>query len=116
MGYARTLGYQALIELYRRTPGLALDKLKAVVRHAWRALSQSPGVRGIVFAYDEAQNLADQPAKDQSASPRREPRVPVSRTPRPAVPSRSRPPTVGTAPAFVPWTDAPTGKRRRSVW
>ncbi len=59
-----TLGYQALIELYRRTPGLALDKLKAVVQHAWRALSQ-PGVRGIVFAYDEAQNLADQPAKDQ---------------------------------------------------
>ncbi len=62
---AHTLGYQALIDLYGGTPGLALDKLKAVVRHAWRALSQTPGVRGIVFAYDEAQNLADQPAKDQ---------------------------------------------------
>jgi len=60
-----TLGYEALIDLYRRTPGLALDKLKAVVQHAWRALSQAPRVRGIVFAYDEAQNLADQPAKDQ---------------------------------------------------
>ena len=62
---AHTLGYQALIDHYASTPGLALDKLKAAVRHAWRALSQSPGVRGIVFAYDEAQNLADQPAKDQ---------------------------------------------------
>ena len=60
-----TLGYEALIDLYRRTPGLALDKLKAVVQYAWRALSQAPRVRGIVFAYDEAQNLADQPAKDQ---------------------------------------------------
>ncbi len=60
-----TLGYEALIDLYRRTPGLALDKLKAVVQYAWGALSQAPRVRGIVFAYDEAQNLADQPAKDQ---------------------------------------------------
>ena len=60
-----TLGYEALIDLYRRTPGLALDKLKAVVQHSWGALSQAPRVRGIVFAYDEAQNLADQPAKDQ---------------------------------------------------
>lgn len=60
-----TLGYEALIDLYRRTPGLALDKLKAVVQRSWGALSQAPRVRGIVFAYDEAQNLADQPAKDQ---------------------------------------------------
>ena len=60
-----TLGYEALIDLYRRTPGLALDKLKAILQYAWHALSQAPRVRGIVFAYDEAQNLADQPAKDQ---------------------------------------------------
>ncbi len=60
-----TLGYEALFGLYRRTPGLPLDKLKSVLQHAWSALSQTPRVRGIVFAYDEAQNLADQPTKDQ---------------------------------------------------
>lgn len=62
---AHTLGYQALIDLYRRTPGLALDKLKAVVLRAWNALSHGRHVRGIIFAYDEAQNLADRPAKEQ---------------------------------------------------
>ena len=61
----RTLGYQTLIDHYGRTPGLALDKLKAVLQYAWSALSQTQPVRGIVFAYDEAQNLADQPAKEQ---------------------------------------------------
>ena len=60
-----TLGYEALVEFYDRSPGLALDKVKAVVQYAWQALSQTPHVRGIVFAYDEAQNLADHPAKDQ---------------------------------------------------
>ena len=62
---SHTLGYEALVAFYNRTPGLALDKVKAVVQHAWQALSQAPHVRGIVFAYDEAQNLADHPARDQ---------------------------------------------------
>ncbi len=61
----RTLGYQTLIDHYGRTPGLALDKLKAVLQYAWSGLSQTQPVRGIIFAYDEAQNLADQPAKEQ---------------------------------------------------
>jgi len=49
--------------LYDRTPGLVADKLKAVLDLAWECAS--PGHRGIVFAYDEAQNLADQPARAQ---------------------------------------------------
>ena len=51
--------------LYHRIPGLALDKIKGVLEVAWGALSQIPHVRGIIFAYDEAQNLSDQSAKEQ---------------------------------------------------
>lgn len=62
---SRTLTYQALIEIYNHIPGLSLDKIKGVLEIAWRALSKEQKVRGIIFAYDEAQNLADQSAKDQ---------------------------------------------------
>ena len=61
----RTLGYQTLIDRYDHTPGLALDKLKAVLGYAWNALSETQPVRGIIFAYDEAQNLADHRAREQ---------------------------------------------------
>ena len=60
-----TLGYEALINAYQSIPGLALDKLKGVLEMAWRELSKVPQIRGIIFAYDEAQNLADQSAKEQ---------------------------------------------------
>ncbi len=59
------LNYQTLISIYRDTPGLALDKLKAVLEVTWAALSPLEGVRGIIFAYDEAQNLSDQAEKEQ---------------------------------------------------
>lgn len=62
---ARTLTYRTLRAFYERIPGLSLDKLKGVLEMAWQALSQEGHIRGIVFAYDEAQNLADQSAKDQ---------------------------------------------------
>ena len=60
-----TLGYEALRGLYQGIPGLALDKIKGVLEIAWRELSQIPQVRGVIFAYDEAQNLSDQSAKEQ---------------------------------------------------
>ena len=60
-----TLGYEALIDLYHRIPGLALDKIKGVLEVAWSALSRAAQVKGIIFAYDEAQNLSDQSAKEQ---------------------------------------------------
>ena len=60
-----TLGYQALIDAYSQIPGLSLDKLKSVLEIAWTAVSAEYPVRGIIFAYDEAQNLADQSAKEQ---------------------------------------------------
>ena len=51
----RTLTYQALENIYSGTPGLPLDKIKAVLEEAWAAISGSNVIRGVVFAYDEAQ-------------------------------------------------------------
>lgn len=62
---AETLGYEQLRLIYTRTPGLALDKLKAVLESAWLAISSKNSIRGVIFAYDEAQNLADHSEKDE---------------------------------------------------
>ena len=59
------LSYGALIDAYNRIPGLSLDKVKGVLESAWSGLSKSGHIRGIIFAYDEAQNLTDQSAKEQ---------------------------------------------------
>ena len=60
----RRLDYPALTNIYRETPGLALDKVKTVLETAWAALAPT-GARGIVFAYDEAQNLADHADREE---------------------------------------------------
>jgi hypothetical protein len=52
------LDFDALTQIFRATPGLIEDKLKAVLETAARAIARDWG-RGVVFAYDEAQNLAD---------------------------------------------------------
>lgn len=57
------LTYPVLTSIYESTPGLVADKVKAVLELVWTHL-QKRGKRGLIFAYDEAQNLADQPAKD----------------------------------------------------
>ena len=63
---AKTLSYQGLVAMFEGAPGLVADKLKSVLITVWRLLqSQRPGIRGIVFAYDEAQNLSDHAAKEQ---------------------------------------------------
>lgn len=62
----RTLSYEVLMGIYQATPGLVADKLKAALELAWAALKNQEGqVRGVIFAYDEAQNLADQASKEQ---------------------------------------------------
>lgn len=54
------LDYDLLAGIYRRTPGLAVDKLKAVLETTWAELSTVDGApRGVIFGYDEAQNLSD---------------------------------------------------------
>jgi type II secretory pathway predicted ATPase ExeA len=55
------LDYATLADLYASTPGLVADKLKHVLETV-AAACRREGVRGVVFAYDEAQNLADAPA------------------------------------------------------
>jgi hypothetical protein len=58
------LTYDRLTQLYNSTPGLVADKLKAVLL-AVAPVVKATGKRGIVFAYDEAQNLADHAGRDQ---------------------------------------------------
>lgn len=58
------LNYDVLHKVYNQTPGLVLDKLKFVLEHAWKLLEES-GAKGLVFAYDEAQNLSNQASKEQ---------------------------------------------------
>lgn len=58
------LNFQTLRTILENTPGLAADKLKAVLELVWRFLGAQSN-RGIVFAYDEAQNLADHSDKEE---------------------------------------------------
>ena len=58
------LDFETMMELYQRTPGLASDKIKAVLEFVWRRM-QPEQKRGVIFAYDEAQNLSDHAAKDE---------------------------------------------------
>lgn len=60
----RRLDHGYLASVFENTPGLIEDKLKHVLETAWEAI-KGAGVRGIIFAYDEAQNLADHAAKEQ---------------------------------------------------
>jgi hypothetical protein len=54
-----TLDFSVLRQFYEKTPGLVSDKLKAVLELVWNCL-QGSKCKGIVLAYDEAQNLSDQ--------------------------------------------------------
>ena len=58
------LGHAQLAAIYDAEPGLSSDKLKAVLMTVWEHLS-ARGKRGIVFAYDEAQNLSDHSEKEE---------------------------------------------------
>lgn len=58
------LNYEILENLFRRTPGLIADKLKTTLEFVWSVLPQD-AIRGVVFAYDEAQNLADHAGKNE---------------------------------------------------
>lgn len=58
------LDYSGLKAIFENTPGLVADKLKRVLETVWHYLSQENS-KGLIFAYDEAQNLTDYPARDQ---------------------------------------------------
>ncbi len=60
----QTMTFHMLQYVFDSTPGLIEDKLKSVLKFVWFNMKDS-NKRGIIFAYDEAQNLSDQSAKDQ---------------------------------------------------
>lgn len=58
------LTHAVLVSVYERTPGLTADKIKATLEFAWEHLREQDRCR-VIFAYDEAQNLADHASKEQ---------------------------------------------------
>ena len=57
--------YQTMMMLFEHDPGLTSDKLKRVLLEAWNLMQKSmPDKKGIIFAWDEAQNLANR-SKDK---------------------------------------------------
>lgn len=59
------LDYNFLALVFENTPGLVSDKLKFVLELVWKYVKAAHPIRGIVLAYDEAQNLSDQAKKDE---------------------------------------------------
>lgn len=63
---SQPLNYDLLLNIFHSVPGLTLDKLKGVLEFTWDCLkTQSQFPRGLIFAYDEAQNMADRTDKDE---------------------------------------------------
>lgn len=60
----KTLNYNTLITVFNGIPGLLADKLKGVLEFIWSCI-RSKDIRGIVFAYDEAQTMSDHARKEQ---------------------------------------------------
>jgi len=59
-----TLNYEILINLFKDIPGLISDKLKGILEFVWDCLKRQ-NIRGLIFAYDEAQTMADHTEKEQ---------------------------------------------------
>ena len=58
------LTYFGLCQMYKAAPGLVADKLKFLLRFIWECIKDTQ-VKGVVFAYDEAQTMSDHAEKDQ---------------------------------------------------
>lgn len=58
------VNFQFLTRMFEETPGLVDDKLKTVLEFVWKLVEQTER-KGIIFAYDEAQNLSDNSDKSQ---------------------------------------------------
>ena len=60
----RPLSFDDLWSVYKKTPGLVEDKLRHVLEQVANVVAPSE-LKGVVFAYDEAQNLADHKANNE---------------------------------------------------
>jgi len=58
------LTYSTLIDVFKSIPGLVSDKLKGIFELVWKSLEPYK-IRGIIFAYDEAQTMTDHAEKEQ---------------------------------------------------
>lgn len=58
------LDFGTLRAIYQNTPGLAADKMKAILEIVAASVARE-GNAGVIFAYDEAQNLADRQDNNQ---------------------------------------------------
>lgn len=58
------LSHGLLTNVYEETPGLVADRIKATLEFAWEHLREQ-GRHKVIFAYDEAQNLADHADSEQ---------------------------------------------------
>ncbi|MFA6305820.1 MAG: ATP-binding protein [Candidatus Gracilibacteria bacterium] len=59
------LDYGNLINFFTSQPGLIADKLKATLELVWNTFGSQLATNGIIFTYDEAQNLSDHTEKGQ---------------------------------------------------
>lgn len=57
-----TLNFEVLSSVYNSIPGLITDKLKGVLEFVWSCIKDR-GIKGIIFAYDEAQTMSDHAKK-----------------------------------------------------
>jgi hypothetical protein len=62
---SRMLTFDAMADLYAATPGLVSDKLKVTLEFVWECVRKGTPAKGIIFAYDEAQNLSDRSEKNE---------------------------------------------------
>ena len=53
------LDYKLLMAFYSQQHGLVSDRLRATLEWVWGFVKNLDGIKGIVFAYDEAQNMSD---------------------------------------------------------
>ncbi len=58
------VNYDYLVRRFESEPGLITDKLKAILEFVWSLIQQTDR-KGLIFAYDEAQNLADNAQREQ---------------------------------------------------
>ncbi len=63
--HLQMIDFNVLRAAFTQAPGLTSDKLKAVLEWVWQQIPPIFRGRGIVFAYDEAQNLSDHAQKEQ---------------------------------------------------
>ncbi|UUO06064.1 hypothetical protein M4951_22220 [Blastopirellula sp. J2-11] len=58
------LDFNFLWQFFEAQPGLTADKLKSTLEFVWK-VAEARSVRGIVFAYDEAQVVQDRESKEE---------------------------------------------------